>query len=253
MRAFVLAASIMTAAAFSSHATAQMSVGVSVGDGDRNGFYLAIGHYYRVPERDVVVLRDRHIRDEEMPVVFYFAEHARVRPSVIIALREDGYTWMDIALRYRLHPSLFYDPFFARPNGRGAYRSGRVWGSMRYNDDDFIHFCNVRFLSRHYRYSPEQIMHMRSQHRDYYVIHNTIWREKHNNGRWHSDGRNDRHDNGRKSQNEKHGGSSSDNGPGDVKSGGTSRNDNTETVKSGQGSEPRQQNPPRRRSGSGRD
>jgi len=144
-----------------------------------------------------------------------------------------------------------------------------VWGNIRYDDDDFIHFCNVRFLSRHYRYSPEQIMHMRGQHRDYYIIHNNIWREakhnngrwnrddrkgRHNNGRWNSDDRKDRHDNGRKSKDWKHDGSPSHKGPGDVKSGGSSGSDKTPgDVKSGQGTESKQQTPPRRRTGSGRD
>ena len=194
MRTFIIAAAVFaTACVFTSQANAQINFGVSVGD--RNGFYFDIGSYYRVPEREVVIVRDRNIRDEELPVVFYFADMAHVRPSVIVDLREDGYTWMDIALRFRLSPSMFYDPVYGRPYGYDQWRPGRGWGRIRFADDDFIRFCNVRFLSERYHYRPEVIMRMREHQHDFYMIHNDIRREMdHHESRDVRQYRNDRHD-----------------------------------------------------------
>ncbi len=209
MRTVIIAAAVITATAFFiDQGRAQATIGVTLDTGDRDEFGAAIGTYYRVPERDVIALRSRHMRDEEIPVVFYFANAARVQPLVIVGLRDDGLTWMDIALRFRLSPSLFYDPVYGRPYGYSRYRPGRVWGTIRYADDDFIRFCNVRFLSEQYHYRPENILHMRERQRDFFMIHNDIRREmERRSPKEQMQKRVDRHDAGRNTdpRNDKHG------------------------------------------------
>jgi hypothetical protein len=177
MRAFIITAALAVAVFFSDNGYAQVNIGVSIGGGDGDGFYAAVGSYYRVPEREVIIVRDRRVREEEIPVVFYFAQMARVRPAVIVDLRQNGFTWMDIALHFRLSPSLFYDPAYNRVYIDERYQPGRGWGRIRFADDDFIRYCNVRFLSEEYHYRPEEIMRMREQHHDFYIIHNDIRRE----------------------------------------------------------------------------
>lgn len=247
MRAFIIASVLTTAIIFSQPGTAQINMGVSIGDGDRNEFFLSLGSFYRVPEREVVILREHRLRDEEFPVVFYFAEMARVRPAVIVSLREDGLSWMDIALRFNLGPALFYDPVYGRPHGYDNYRPGRVWGRVRYDDDDFISFCNVRFLSRHYHYRPENIIRMRQHERDYFLIHRDIRHEwqKQRQGRNDRHEQWERHDNGRHEGEMRRGGWNNPGGkPGsDVKK--DDRNSGQDNT--------RKQNPERHRSGSGRD
>jgi hypothetical protein len=197
MRAFIIAAALAIMAGCSSEGFSQVNIGVSIGDrdGDGYGFYAAVGNYYRVPEREVYMIRDRRVREEEIPVVFYFAEMAHVRPIVIVTLRENGYTWMDIALRFRLSPSLFYDPAYNRHYIDERYQPGRGWGRIRFADDDFIRYCNVRFLTEHYHYRPEDVLRMREHQHDFFYIHNDIRREmEHHDSREVKVDRNDRHD-----------------------------------------------------------
>jgi hypothetical protein len=74
----------------SSNSEARVDLGISIGDEGLRGFYLAVGDYYSVPEREVIIVRERHVPDEEIPVVFFIARMARVRPATIIDLRLGG-------------------------------------------------------------------------------------------------------------------------------------------------------------------
>lgn len=93
-----------------SNSEATVDLGISIGDEGLRGFYLAVGDYYRVPEREVIIIKERHIPDEEIPVVFFIAQRAHVRPATIIDLRLRGKTWMDITLHFGLSPGIFYVP-----------------------------------------------------------------------------------------------------------------------------------------------
>ena len=53
-------------AARGADAQTAFSVSASVGD-----FHVAVSNYYHVPEREVIVVRERRIPDEELPVVFF--------------------------------------------------------------------------------------------------------------------------------------------------------------------------------------
>lgn len=55
------------------HGQPQVDIGVSVGPGGLNTFYFSIQEYFRVPEREVLIVRERRIPDEEIPVVFFIA------------------------------------------------------------------------------------------------------------------------------------------------------------------------------------
>ena len=56
-------------------AFAQTNVSVSARIGD---FHVAVANYYEVPEREVIVIRERRIRDDEIPVALFIARQARV-------------------------------------------------------------------------------------------------------------------------------------------------------------------------------
>ena len=79
---FIFAAVAILALSFAqpSLATTQWNLGVSIGNEGVNGFHFSVGEYYRVPEREVVVVRKRGIPDEELPVVFLLASPGPRRP-----------------------------------------------------------------------------------------------------------------------------------------------------------------------------
>jgi hypothetical protein len=175
MRAFIVAAVILLSGVVTQQSSAQVNVGVSVGD--RNGFYLEMGNYYKVPQRDVMIIHDARIDDDELPVVFFFADAAGVAPMVIADMRRDGWAWRDIAFHFRINPGLFFVPAYGVPRGFGRYHSYRDWKRMDMRDDDFIRFANVKFISEHYNWNPHEVMRMRAEKRNFFSIHNDIHRE----------------------------------------------------------------------------
>ena len=182
-----------------SRADTQWDVGVSGGDHGIDGFHLSVGNYYGVPEREVVVVHERGIDDDELPVVFYLARQARVDPDVIVDMRLDGMSWMDITLHFGLYPDIYYVPvpvyvYKHYPHGHawgyyGKYRHRDDWRRIRLADRDVVNQVNLRFMKDHYRYAPDRVMKYRSQGKRYSAIDREIWRERHGNdrGRYYTD------------------------------------------------------------------
>lgn len=164
---------------------ADVSLGLSISDGEVRSFYLAVGDYYRVPERTLVVVHERNIPDDEVPVVFFIAQRARVSPDVIIDMRLSGRSWMDITLHYGLSPEIFYVPLAVAPGppygkAYGYYknRPRSKWREIRLADADVVNFVNLKFVSSYYGYSPDQVVKMRSGGKRFVAISSEIRKNK---------------------------------------------------------------------------
>jgi len=176
---FMLASSPVSAAA-------QWNVGISGGNDGIDGFHVSIGEYYRVPAREVVVVRDRGICDEDLPVVFFIAQRAHVHPDSIVLLRHRGMSWMDITLHFGLSPEIYYVPVpvgYVYPQGHayGYYRNHprHDWRKIRFQDRDIVNQVNLRFMTEHHRYSPDRVIKYRSEGRSFTRIHRDIAHERH--------------------------------------------------------------------------
>jgi hypothetical protein len=160
----------------------QVDIGVSVGPGGLNSFYFSIHEYFRVPEREVIVVRERKIPDEEIPVVFFIAQRATILPAAVIDLRMAGKTWMDITLHFGLSPEIFYVPVKVEvkgpPYGKayGYYKNKprKEWGKIRLVDADIVNLVNLKFVSEHHRHSAEEVIRMRSEGKHFVVVHDEI-------------------------------------------------------------------------------
>jgi len=174
----VLAAPALLLAFAAPSARAGVSVGVSVDEDGLKGFYLAIGEHYQVAEKEVVVVRERNVPDEELPVVFFLAGHAHVEPGVIVKLRLGGRSWMDIALHYKLSPEIFYVAFDRDPGppygkawGHFKKRDRAQWGSIRLVDVEIVNIVNLKFMAEKYGYAPAEIVKMRARGDHFANIH----------------------------------------------------------------------------------
>lgn len=168
-------------------ASSQWDMGISGSSDGVRGFHLSVGEYYNVPEREVEVIHDRGVDDDELPVVFYVAQCARVRPRDVVVLRRRGMSWMDITDHYRLSPEIYYVPVRVAderfPYGRGwkHYRGRhghRGWRNLRLHDDEVVNQVNLRFISDHYRYAPERVMRERAGGRRFAAIEREIRSER---------------------------------------------------------------------------
>jgi hypothetical protein len=172
------------------HSSAEVNVGGSIGYEGLKGFYVAVGDYYNVPQREVIVIRERGIPYEEIPVVYYIARRANVLPGRIIDLRLRRNSWMDIISRFGLSPEIFYVPVHVAvtgpPYGKayGYYKNKprKAWKTIVLRDYDVINLVNLRFISEHYGYPPGHVIGMRSKGKDFLFIHDEVKREKMHKG-----------------------------------------------------------------------
>ena len=154
--------------------SAQTTFSASAHVGD---FHVAVANYYRVPEREVIVIRERRIPDHEIPVALFIARHAGVTPSRIVDLRLRGDSWWDISVRFGLGAEVFYVPVAVTPGppyGRayGYYKKPRrQWNTIVLTDDDIVNLVELRFLSEYYGVPPERVIEVRGRHGDFVAVH----------------------------------------------------------------------------------
>jgi hypothetical protein len=159
------------------HAQTAISVGARIGD-----FHIAVSNYYHVPQREVIVIRERRIRDEELPVVLFIAQRARVTPATIVDMRLRGMSWWDISVRYGIRPEVYYVPVAVAPGppyGKawGHYKKSRKhWDTIVLPDDDVVNLVHVRFLSDYYGVPPERVIEVRGHHPDIVAVNYEVAR-----------------------------------------------------------------------------
>jgi len=158
-------------------ARADINVGVSADENGLREFHLAVGDFYGYPEREVVAVRERRIPDEELPVVLFLAREARVAPSVIIGLRLGGKSWMDITYYYGRGANIYYvetrtvsGPPYGKAIGYFKNKPKKQWKYIKLSDDDVVNLVNLKFISRRYKCSPDDVIRMRSEGRNFVDI-----------------------------------------------------------------------------------
>lgn len=155
----------------------QWNVGISGGGDGIDGFHLSVGEYYRVPEREVVVIHKRGICDEDLPVVFFLAQRAHVHPDAVAGLRLRGMSWLNITLHLGLSPNIYY-VHGRHGHGYDPHRHhDRRKSGIR--DRDIREWVNTRFISEHHGYAPDRVIKYRSQGRSFIVIDRDMRKERH--------------------------------------------------------------------------
>lgn len=167
---------------------AGIDIGLKIDDEGVKSFHLAVSKHYNVSDNAIQLTRKRNISDDELPVVFYLAYKANVAPLVIIKLRNSGKSWFSIAQKYGFNAGLFYVPVkksYGPPYGKayGYYknRGKHEWHTIRLADKDVVNLVNLRFLSDHHGYSPDEIMEMRSNGKGFQDINKVVKLKKKNN------------------------------------------------------------------------
>jgi hypothetical protein len=189
-------------------AQGQVNAGISIGDQGLRGFYLAIGSAYHVPERQVMVMRERRIGDDEIPVVYFLAQRARVDPGAIVELRAQGMSWFDITTHFGLGSEIYYYRPVGGVTGQSPYGRAfaqyrhhprRQWRQMRLSDEDIVNLVNLRFAAEHGHMNATQVIRAREGGRAF----TTIYSDAHgggNHGRagsgWGSNGNDGGHEPG---------------------------------------------------------
>lgn len=164
------------------NANAEVSIGMTVTDEGLKNFYFSIGQFFKIPEKEVIVVRKQGIPDEELPVVFFLARKASVPPGQIIKWRiHNRWSWMKIVSKLRLGPEIFYVPIDVSLRGgyygkiyRYYQQPKNTWKKIRLTDAEVIHCVNLQFISGYHGYKPIEVIKMRDAGKDFVVIHNDI-------------------------------------------------------------------------------
>jgi hypothetical protein len=180
-----VAAMMLVALAIPTAAMSAVSAGVSITDEGLSGFYLAVGDYYEVPQERVVFVRNQHVPDEELPVVFFLSDRAHVGPDVLVLLRLGGMSWMEISLKYGITAEAFYVPVANTPGppygkAYGHYKNHdkSKWNEIRLSDPDIINFVNLKFVSSHYRCTPDEVIQARGAGKSFVNISSDIEKKR---------------------------------------------------------------------------
>ena len=153
---------------------AETAVSVS---GQVGGFHISVANYFGLPEREVILLRERRIPDNEIPVVLFIAQQARVAPAAVMDFRQRGTSWWDISVHFGIGPDLYYVPVVGAPGppygkAYGYYKKPRdQWRTIVLDDADIVNLVNLRFLSGHHKVPPERVIDLRSKNKGFVSIH----------------------------------------------------------------------------------
>lgn len=167
---------------FLNRINAEVNFEMTVTDEGLKNFYFAIGDFYKVPEKEIIVVRKQGIIDEELPVIFFLAKRAGVHYGQIVKWRvHNRWTWMKIIRKLRLTPEIFYIPF-ETPVNTGVYakiygyykQPKNKWKFINLTDDEIIHCVNLHFISGYHGLKPVEVIKMRNAGKNFVKINKEV-------------------------------------------------------------------------------
>jgi hypothetical protein len=117
---------------------------------------VAVGEFYGTR----VERAPRWIDPDELPVIYLLAREARVSPNVIIALRERGWSWIDITYELGVDPYLYVDRL---PYSTGYWRRYSSWELRYLTDRHIIDYVNLLFWADYHRRPITQVIVIRER------------------------------------------------------------------------------------------
>jgi hypothetical protein len=148
----------LAAAVTATAAVAQVDEDVWWDDDGRSYFHTAVSDYYDVPLHSQP--SPSYLHPDELPVVYLLAREARVSPEVVIALREQGWSWLDITYHLGVDPYVYV----SRLPRRSGYWGWHGVRDYRYlSDRHIIDYVNLFFWADYYRRPVTQVIIIRQR------------------------------------------------------------------------------------------
>ena len=134
------------------------------GGGVPADFLRDVSEYFNVDPQEVAVLSRWDMAPAEIPVVLFLSGRTGVSSDVVIARRQRGRDWIDIAEGFGLHAGDFYvrlngsPGFLAGVYDRYAATSPMAWHEVQLTDRELTALVNIRFISRFLSLPPEDVI-----------------------------------------------------------------------------------------------
>lgn len=162
-----------------------LRIGLSVGDDGEKSFHLAIATHYKTTEKAIGLVKKKGISDEELPVVFFLADRGKMKPEVLINLRLRGRSWADITHQLGLGVEIYYvalrgsvAPPYGKAYGHFKNRPRKEWNKIILSDTDIVNLVNLKFMSKHYGYPPEEVVKLRSKGNGFIAVNKILKKNK---------------------------------------------------------------------------
>ncbi len=151
----------------------------------RDRYYQAVAGYFRVTPDEVAILGEWDLSPDEVPVVLFVARRAGVPPDVVVAVRQGGVAWGEVARRHGLGAGAFYLPFADRARGslaRAYDAFGETpeadWSGVRLEDDDIVSLVNLRVISQDLSVSLSTVIAARDRRGGFVLGYEELNRER---------------------------------------------------------------------------
>jgi hypothetical protein len=78
--------------------------------GAEAAYLRAVARYFQLPEGEVSILAHWDLPADEIPVVLFVAQRAGVSAEALVALRESGRSWNQLAATYNIGANALHVP-----------------------------------------------------------------------------------------------------------------------------------------------
>lgn len=140
--------------------------GVQAQTGAERAYFSAVAKFFQMPEGEVSILGDWDLPPDEIPVVLLMARRAGVSPEALVALRQSGHSWTELARRYDIGANALHVPL-RDPSSAGALSAAykqftdtpvEQWGSISLSSAEIVALVNVRVLSQALGVPPDDVV-----------------------------------------------------------------------------------------------
>jgi hypothetical protein len=115
-----------------------------------------VSEYYGTP----VGRMPAWIDPDELPLVYLLAREAGVSPQIVIALREQGWSWVDITYELGVDPYMYVERL---PYSTGYWRRYSSWEIRYLTDRHIIDYVNLIFWADYHRRPVTQVIVIRQR------------------------------------------------------------------------------------------
>lgn len=167
-----------------SASAADVSMGISADEDGLKSFHLALSEHFQVDYNTIDKTRKEIKNDEELAVVYFIAERARIHPRVVISLRRQGKSWQQITTELGFTAGIFYvemenpSPPYGKALGHFKHQKKNQWHKVHLTDTEIINLVNLQFVSQYNGMKPDNVAKLRSTGNTFMAINQHIKNEK---------------------------------------------------------------------------
>ncbi len=149
-------------------------------------YFKSIGNYYGISTDEVEEISQTGIVDEDLPVVFFVADHADAAPKKVANMRHNGASWSSVCEKYSIKATDFYiiisgsikseayGPIYEKFNTTPQ----RKWKEIQLTDDEMVNMVNLKLIYSLHDYSVYEIMAMRDFGKSFTRINQQVYLAK---------------------------------------------------------------------------